>query len=170
MGKSTLIKGLQDRLGYHLVVHYEKPKLLECYEENSDWPLKAYQEASFDNMFRMLSGTMDVICDRAHLGEFVYSPMYRNYDGSYVFEQEKGFVSYGSKFHEQTTLVLLTTDNFDFITDDGMSFDFSKKEIEQNQFIKAFERSIIKRKLIINVHNGHGGYKTPATILDEVLR
>ena len=172
LGKSTLINGILNSLGYHQVMHFEKPRLLAIYQDEvlGRDPLRSYQEASFKNMFKLLSAyDANIICDRSHIGEAVYSDLYRNYDGNYVFDLEDAFIGSGSSFHLQTTLILLTTDNFGFITDDGMSFDFSKKEEEQNRFIKAVNRSKIKNKRIINVHNGQGGFKTPKQILDEIL-
>jgi hypothetical protein len=31
LGKSSLIKRIQDELGYHLVIHYDKPQILQRY-------------------------------------------------------------------------------------------------------------------------------------------
>jgi hypothetical protein len=67
-------------------------------------------------------------------------------------------------------LVLLITSDFGFIQDDGKSFDFNKKEEEQARFIKAFNESTIKDKVLVDVSNGNGSYKSPDQILAEVLR
>lgn len=181
LGKGTLIEGLQQELGYFQVIHYEKPKLLKSFleiQENlpghadhkKSQALKVYQEASFSQMFSMLSCSwMSFIMDRAHLGETVYAPRYRKYGGDYVFELEDMFINYtGSDFHEATLLVLLTTSDFSFIQDDGMSFDFDRKAEEQEDFKRAFEKSRIKAKLLIDVSNGKGGYKDATEILHTV--
>ena len=44
-------------------------------------------------MFRLLSGApnANIICNRAHLGECVYAPIYRGYWGEYVFDIENKF-------------------------------------------------------------------------------
>lgn len=110
-----------------------------------------------------------MICDRSHLGEVVYASLYRGYSGNYVFELEDAFIAAGSRFHKQTKLVLLVTDNFSIIQDDGNSFDFSMIESEQDQFMRALKRSRITNKQIVNVHDGNGSFKAPAAILQEVL-
>jgi hypothetical protein len=181
LGKDSLIEGLQDRLGYFLNIHYEKPKALEKYvaarkaqahlttEQVKSLALRDYQEASFINMLNLLSGNCRTILNRAHLGEYVYSPRYRGYDGSYVFELEQAFIESSSKFREKSLLVLLTTSDFSFIQDDGLSFDFAKKEEEQTDFIDAFNRSAFTNKLLIDVSNGKGGYRPYEEILEQVV-
>ena len=167
MGKSTLIEGLLQELGYHLVVHYDKPKRLTAYnfyEAFEGGSLLAYQNALYYNMFCIINSGARVIFDRGHLGEVVYAPMYRSYDGEYVFDCEHGADT------GDTRLVLLTTSDFSFIKDDGLSLDFSKKEEEQAAFVKAFDRSSIKDKVQVDVSNGRGGYKKPDEILAEVLK
>ena len=165
LGKSSLIEGLQQELGYFMVVHYEKPKLLKAYKMS---PYR-YQEASFNNMFQMLSFHGRFILDRTHLGEMVYAPMYRGYSGDYVIEMEKYHTLAGSDFADESLLVLLTTSDFSFIKDDGMSFDFSKKEEEQESFKRAFNMSTIKNKLIVDVANGKGFYREREDILAQVI-
>ena len=188
LGKDTLIDGIQQRLGHMQVVHYQKPSLLDHYVKqsqvalglpdtaNSSNPalrthaLKQYQQQSFSTMFKMLSSLDRLIMNRGHLGEFVYAPRYRGYDGSYVFDMERLFIhDQGSKLHETTLLVLLHTSSFDFIKDDGLSFDFDKKDEEQNDFMRAFEWSEIKHKLMLDIHDGAGGYVDRHQLLETVL-
>jgi thymidylate kinase len=173
LGKSSLIQGLKDQLGYFDVIHYQKPKLLQCYEHpDRNKALRRYQEQSFENMFKLLASGARLILDRAHLGESVYGNRYRNYDGNYVFILEHAVIASqypAITFADTTLLVLLTTSSFDFIQDDGLSFDFSKKEEEQQDFIKAFERSAIRHKLMIDVHDGHGGFRPKEEILNAVI-
>ena len=180
IGKGTLIGNLQRILGYHLVIHYEKPKLLDYYQytissRNLDFTdtqinqtaLREYQYHSFVNMFKLFTSNVPVICDRAHLGEIVYSPRYRGYSGEYVIELE----STARELHnyQEPKLVLLTTSDFSMIQDDGMSFDFSKKEEEQADFIAAFERSTIRDKILIDVADGNGGFKDADFIARQVI-
>ena len=163
MGKSTLIQGIQEELGYHLVVHYEKPKKLQAYAE-SETPLLQYQMALYRGMFDLIDADHQIIFDRGHLGEMVYAPIYRKYNGDYVLDGERWANT------RNTRLVLLTTSDFSFIQDDGLSLDFSKKEAEQDLFLKAFAKSNIKDKLVVDVSNGQGGYRSAKSILDEVLK
>jgi len=87
-----------------------------------------------------------------------------------VFDLEKHFVNcHNSKFHEKTLLVLLWTSSFDFLEDDGQSLDFNKKEEEQDDFIRAFERSIIKNKILVNATDETGKRKTKEQILERVM-
>lgn len=166
LGKSTLVQGLLHELGYYLVVHYDKPKKLDIYNQSlSDVnPLWYYQQKLYTQMFNMIHYGHNIIFDRGHLGEVVYAPLYRKYPGDYVFKMEQ------SSDLSRTRLVLLITSDFSFIQDDGLSHDFSKKEEEQARFIAAFHASNIKDKVMVDVCNGNGGYKTPKEVLAEVLK
>jgi nicotinamide riboside kinase len=192
LGKSTLIDALQQELGFFQVVHYEKPKYLLTHRNDAmalrsiiDSPAdeagikstcyRRYQIESFLTMFAMLSTGAPFIMDRAHLGEMVYAPRYRGYNGNYVLSLEHSTHSRALRSNTRSTikedvLILLTTSDFSFIVDDGLSFDFSAKEEEQADFIKAFNASSYSHKLCIDVHDGHGAFKRPTVILSEVLQ
>lgn len=168
MGKGTLISGLKNAHGFFQVIHFEKPERLDYYKSDTDrHQLEFYQRHSYRHMFQMLR-TGRFILDRAHLGEAVYAKRYRGYDGDYVFslEQDENFDRSGVL--ENTLLVLLTTSDFSFIQDDGLSLDFSKKEEEQDDFKRAFEKSIFRNKLMIDVSNRAGGYRDAKEILNLV--
>ena len=165
LGKSTLISGILNRLGYHEVIHFDKPKSLEVYSSS----LFKYQEASFKNLFRILSCSADVICDRSHIGEYVYAPLYRSYDGGYVYDLEDSYIASGSNFHLTNRLILLTCEDPSvFGEDDGQSFDWSMRRDEQDAFIRAVERSRIRDKKIIRVDR-NGEFRPAREILDEAL-
>jgi hypothetical protein len=207
LGKSSLIQRIQDEEGYHLVIHYDKPKALkhninvaELLKNSSKSMLDnqflynhsdedrdemrrhigmsgpelarvIYQQSTNFCMFELLKSPIPIIFDRTHLGEMVYSPLYRNYPGSYVFDLEKQFLAESSpKVGESVKLILLTTSNFDMLEDDGLSFDFAKKEDEQKMFIEAFNKSSLKNKVLVDVHNGNGGYKTYEEIFKEAMK
>jgi thymidylate kinase len=193
LGKSSLIKRIQDELGYHLVIHYDKPKLLDIhlqqakavkeagpcedgYNQNhvelSDENLAKmiYQEDANRAMFKMIAcANIPVIFDRTHLGEMVYAPLYRKYSGEYVYDYERWMLERKYDADKDVKLILLTTSNFDIVEDDGLGFDFSKKEDEQKMFIEAFNRSAIKNKVIVDVHNGNGGYKSFIEVFEEAI-
>lgn len=164
MGKGTLIEGILQTMGYHVVVHLEKPRKLKVYDDCTPTPLRLYQHDVYTQMFKMIDSGIEVIFDRAHLGEMVYAPLYRKYSGNYVLDYEKDVATHDAR------LILLTTSDFSFIQDDGLSLDFSKKEIEQAKFIEAFSQSTIEDKVIIDVCNGKGGYRPAAEILEAALR
>src|SRR5271167_1565154 len=101
LGKSTLIQGILDKLGYYKVIHFAKPQKLEAYENIADrylWgdtpvpeefrAVYLYQRESFRNSMLLARTGAKIIFDRWHIGEVVYSPMYRGYSGDYVFDLE----------------------------------------------------------------------------------
>jgi thymidylate kinase len=193
LGKSSLIKNIIDDLGYHLVVHYDKPQVLtalcdkadmiqSCQFSDTDYDesfktlslenlaRRLYQEEANRGMFQLIKSNVPVIFDRTHLGELVYAPMYRGYPGDYVFDMEREMLS--EKFYtadDDIRLILLTSSNLDMLEDDGLSFDPTKKGDEQRKFIEAFNRSQIKNKVIVDVHNGQGGYKTFEEVYCEAV-
>ena len=160
LGKDTLIKNIINSEGYHEVIHKQKPEALDIYLGD----LELYQKNSFKHMFQLIAtSTVPLIFNRGHLGENVYSPLYRGYDGSYVFDLESQVNT------DNVKLILLQSSDTSFLTDDGDSFDVSKQDAEQALFRIAFEKSNIKNKVRIDVHNGNGGFKTPEEILKEAL-
>jgi nicotinamide riboside kinase len=171
LGKSTLINNIQEQLGYHLVIHYDKPKKLRTYvEQDSSDALRYYQEQANRGMFELLKSNVPIIFDRTHLGELVYAPLYRKYSGEYVYEMEKELI--GSKpytHQDDIRLILLTSSNTEMLQDDGLSFDFTKKAEEQQLFIDAFNKSNLTNKVIVDVHNGKGGYKHYLEVLVEAM-
>jgi len=175
LGKDTLLRGIQDRLGYHLVLRYEKPPLLDCYArgEATHSPQRTYQEASFRTLLEILGfgSNLKILCNRSHLGEFVYAPIYRKYSGEYVFELEREF---RLNAKADIRLVLLTEDfqSSQHFVDDGKSLGTpEKRQAEQSMFIEAFERSVICDKRVICVTNRKSGTFRPSTeILEEALR
>lgn len=186
IGKSTLIEGLYQKLGYFQELHYQKPQLLDRYveqargeyvmEENLEplikrAALKAYQVASFIQMFHALESKGRFLMNRSHLGEYVYAPRYRWYDGSYVFDLERQFrLLSGTSFANTTLLVLVYTSDLSFITEDGQSLGgLDKREGEQADFKIAFERSIIKHKVMIDVCDGEGKFKPKPEVLNTAI-
>lgn len=169
LGKSSLIKGIQDMLGYHLVIHYDKPKKLEVYESLfKDKCLQKYQFEANQTMFNLIKSNVPLILDRTHLGEMVYAPLYRKYDGNYVYELEAEMLK-SLKNPKDVRLILLTSSNCDMLVDDGLSFDPTKKHQEQEMFKKAFNKSQITNKIMVDVHNGSGGYRPYLDILHEAV-
>lgn len=186
LGKSSLIKRIQDEFGYHMVIHYDKPLVLNNYLDlanqmkNLDENVKdlsldnlakyLYQYDTNANMFKLMETDIPIIFDRTHLGEMVYAPLYRRYSGDYVYELERQFLdSKPYTSDHNVRLILLTSSNTDMLVDDGLSFDPSKKNEEQNMFIAAFNRSAISNKVIIDVHDGKGGYKSYEEVFKEAM-
>lgn len=191
LGKSTLIQGIKNKLGYHLQFHRQKPEFLECLrdsaseymEDCSDAEIKKealfrYQLDCFRQDMNLITHSQylgpqsnekfNIIFDRSWIGEAVYSHMYRGYNGDYVFELEEDF-----NLHNTNSILILLTEDFAHsrhFVDDGESFDISKREHEQTLFIEAFHKSIVPHKLMINVTDvKSGGFRDKNEILQTVL-
>jgi hypothetical protein len=169
MGKSTLIEGLLNVLGYFLVIHYEKPKNLNFYRGCGETIscLKQYQTESFENMFNLLESKTNIIFDRTHIGENVYAKRYRNYSGDYIFALEK---IHASKLNDSILIVL--TGDTSILEDDGKSFDYTKRHEELSDFEDSFNVSTIKHKKLVNVTKKIDNivmYRSKEDILLEVL-
>ena len=94
---------------------------------------------------------INLIFNRSHLGETVYSPLYRGYSGDYVFDIEKKFTK---ALREDLYLITLTNDPHTILKrDDGKSFYGNEEEVkaELDGFKRAHRLSTIKNKLHINV-------------------
>ena len=94
-----------------------------------------------------------MICDRSHLGEMVYGPIYRNYTGEYVLDIEAVY-NVMKTFWDNVILITLVDKPERLIErDDGLSFsiDVDKKTTEINNFKNAHDKSTIKHKYIIDI-------------------
>lgn len=186
LGKSTLINGIKDRLGYHLHLHRQKPEWLDLYcppiidpQECKKQALKKYQVECFKQDMNLIANShylgkqsnqnFNIIFDRSWIGEAVYAPLYRGYNGDYVFDLETQF---NLASVSGLKLILLTEDfaHSKHFVDDGESFDITKREQEQQLFIDAFNKSNIKDKKIICVTDAvTGQFKSKSEILNQAL-
>ncbi len=150
LGKSTLVEKIQEKMGFHITYHCAKPKKLKRYTGSAiGCPLKTYQRATFIQMFKILEADVNVIFDRAHIGETVYAPGLRGYDGGYVYDLEKKYNTDGVR------LVLLYADNdFEVEDDKDSAQSWSLRPHEQEEFIRGFKRSSIVDKKMIQVNQG----------------
>ena len=179
LGKSTLIQSIKQRLGYYQVIHFSKPERLaaytnsyhydENYQKINNADLFHYQKSSFINSMLMVKSGARIIFDRWHLGEAVYSPLYRGYNGDYVFELEKKF-----ELDQQTNLrLILLVEDFSkskHFNDDGQSLgSVENRSKEQEMFINAFNKSIIADKSIVKVTSEDGKFRDREDILKEVV-
>jgi thymidylate kinase len=145
-GKSTVCSHLQNEHGFGYM-HFSKP------EGSNNLERAHFQKGTFDRMFKFVEALekqeANIVLDRAHLGELVYGPMYRGDSGvdlSYIHELER---LYGGSM----ILILMVHQNLDVIRDrdDGLGFDISKLEKEQELFVSAFIDSQISTKTILDV-------------------
>jgi thymidylate kinase len=174
LGKTSLVNNVVNKLGYYQKIHFSKPRVLDAIipEGTTNQRLREYQITCFQNFFTMTRAYgANIICDRAHLGEYVYSPLYREYDGRYVFDLEKDYeIDQDPRFR----LILLTEDfsvSKHFV-DDGLSLGTADRRYEeQERFIEAFHLSNIKDKRTINVTMpGIGAFHSMEHILNEALK
>ena len=152
VGKGTQIqrikRHLEEKGSLCHVLHYSNIKGSDV-EKRS----KEYYRQMFDIM-RYSFNRFNLILDRAHLGEFVYSPLYRNYDGSYIFDLEKNYLLHDT--YNGTKLIVFIDEAENLVhREDGFSFskDIEKKKEEIRRFDEAYDKSALN-KLLINI-NGH---------------
>lgn len=114
-----------------------------------------YSNTMYDDMFKLMLSAkeknINIIFNRSHLGEAVYSPLYRNYSGDYVFNIEKNYVD---ELRNELYLITLTNDPHTIWNrDDGKSFYKNEEGIkaEVEGFARAHRLSKIKNKLMLNV-------------------
>lgn len=166
MGKGTQIafieKEFEKRNKAVHIVHYSNIKL----DTNED--IKLASQIRYREMFRLMSVLPNenvLIFDRAHLGETVYSPIYRKYSGDFVFDYEKDYVNHNNP----VTKLIVFTDTPEAVIErdkkrgDGLSFslDVEKKREEIAAFERAYEMSSLDKKLI------HLNGRTPEQIWEE---
>ena len=157
LGKSTLINNILKHYGPHPIIHCSSPP------KGIENPGK-YQEKFFKECFRLLDNRFnDLIFDRCHLGEYIYGPLYRKTDPNFIFNIE----SFHPSACEETKLVLLCTDDFSIMKDDGLSFDYNARDKEQDLFFEAFQKSKIKNKYILKVNDGNQ-YRNEMDIFNEL--
>lgn len=152
-GKDTqqklLIKAFDDKIFHGF--HYSSLPFGDDVVKHHKYSAEMYEDM-FQLMYENLSNEhRNLIFNRSHLGESVYSPLYRNYSGDFVFDIENKWID---KLKDHLYLVVLTNDpETVFKRDDGLSFykdvEGVKKEVEQ--FERAYEMSNIQNKILINV-------------------
>jgi len=126
-----------------------------------------YSKELYEDMFKMMFDSKvdrNFIFDRSHLGEMVYAPLYRKYDGDYVLDIEK---KYTEDLANNLYLIVFINDPETILKrDDGLSYYQNLDGVRQevNYFIEAYNKSQIHNKILINVGN-----KTPQEIHEIVM-
>ena len=146
VGKGTQIEYIKKYVEekYNCPVHYMHYSNIKGAKD-----VRAVSEELYKQMFEIVGkdyGNCLIICDRSHIGEAVYSPIYRGYDGDYVFKLEKA----ANLYTEVGLLVFTETAENLIKRDDGLSFsiDVDKKNDEIARFKAAYDKSILRKKLI----------------------
>ncbi len=116
----------------------------------------------YGEMFGILESfdCTNFILDRAHIGEYVYSPIYRGYDGDYVFEMEAEYINYTNLEYTKPVLLCFFDDPYNLmLREDGNSYsakdntaaELKFKISEINAFHNGFMISNIPNKIEINI-------------------
>lgn len=148
-GKDTQIGLIQKKFKdetFH-VFHYAKVPF-KTKGDHLTYNNRLYRDM-FLMMFDNLGSDRNFIFNRSHLGESVYSPKYRDYDGDYVFGIEESFVD-TLKDHLMM-IVLVNTPDILVKRDDGNSLSNKVEDItyEREAFIRGYKKSKIHQKLLI---------------------
>jgi len=123
--------------------------------------VELWQKAHFMDMFDLIKTNLDndsrnLIFNRAHLGEYVYSHIYRKYEGDWIFDLEKSLFNNSDFYQSKIKLfVFYDSDNSNLhLREDGKSL---SKHYEENldkervRFLQAFEKSMISKKRIFDL-------------------
>lgn len=155
--KDTLIQRIRTHLSpkTQVLKFSNPPKLIKEPEE--------FQKIHFQDMFDLIEltlshGSRNLILNRAHLGEYVYSPIYRGYDGSWIFDMEESFLNNTEKYGDKIRLFLLyDSDNEQLgYREDGKSFsklNNKRLDFERKRFKLAFEECKIPKKFKFDLSN-----------------
>ena len=148
IGKNTFI---QKCLPGYKEIHLSKPP--------ADVDPLTWTKAEYADYFMTLKNSEGLVYNRGHIDEFVYGPIYRKVPTYWlkIYEQEV------KDDLDNTCFVLLLSKNFSVMQDDGQSLDYSRREEEQNLFIKHFDESPFKHKVKIYTIDEYG-YRSPNDI------
>jgi thymidylate kinase len=185
LGKSSLIEGLCKYFNFDNVIirHFGKPPEGLSPKEVLDYQFKCFNnEAQLVHEIKRLfhytkySYYNDIIIwNRAHLGEYVYSQMFRNGDPKELKEKllfwEKFNLNYKNEPYFQVYLITLIADPEFFLSrEDGNSFSkcLEEKTKELELFKEAHNFSVIENKLLVKVDKERQ-FRTKEEILNEVI-
>ena len=164
----TLVKKLLYPERLFQVLHYSKVPF-DTNKENMIYSLKLYYD-----MFRLFyKNDFNFIANRSHIGEMVYGPLFRHYDGDYVLQIEKRFAD-NPKWNNIALVTLVNDASILLEREDGSSLSKGKLEImdkEKRLFKLAHEKSIIPNKLLIECKNDTPEkiHETIANFLSEII-
>lgn len=168
LGKSTIIEGICKELNFDnvLVRHFGKPPKGMTPQEVLDFQFKCFDNEAnlIHEMRRMFHYSKyhyyddTIIWNRSHLGEFVYSQMFRSGNPKELKDKllfwERFHLNYKNEPDFQIYLITLTADpQFALRNEDGHSFSqtIEQKVKEIELFNEVHEFSTIEKKLIVKV-------------------
>lgn len=158
IGKNTFIENVLKTFDPDLKeIHLSKPP--------ADVDPLMYTKAEYAEYFMELKKNNHLVYNRGHIDEFVYGPLYRDQNTYWlkIYEQELWDVVLNTVF------ILLISENFNVMQDDGNSLDYSRRHEEQDLFLKHFQESPMKNKIIIRTID-RNGYRPIESIKDDFSR
>jgi len=163
------IKGIPN-FGTYIEDHYMNGEGMRQLTKNEKIKLASVSlyKQMFDIMKMAAENEINLILDRAHLGETVYSPLYREYEGDFVWVMEHAYstniegdptekiknnesvFSVNNAWYDTKLFVFYDLPENLIKRDDGLSFstDIVKKTDEVERFKKAFKKSCLYKSLI----------------------
>lgn len=149
--KSTIINRLiqtDENHNYH-TLHYGKPPKIEN--------VQSYQEKTYSQMFDLLNVKKDFILDRSHIGEMIWSPIYRKYDAKpFIQKIEKQWYQ-ENKIDKNIFLFVLVDSNYEkwSLRDDNQGLNNTSDLFKHLQEIEYFRNSLnmtcIERKFLFDL-------------------
>ena len=165
-GKSTLIKNIKNHFNHIAIQNLHYSNVNQSSIEDTISYTKKLHRDMFELMEFVTSvDNSGVICDRSHLGEMIYGPIYRGYDGEYVLDIEREY--HNRDIWNKIVLITMYNSPENLIDrDDGLSFstDINKKKNEIDNFVNAHNKSTITKKVLIDV-----GENTEEETFQQVL-
>jgi len=146
VGKDTQIR--------NIIKHFEVPfQVLHYYGcpiKNAGMNIK-FTKKLYQDMFWNIKENDYVICNRSHLGETVYAPIYRSLGADWIFNLEK---EYTDAYDDLILITIIDKAKNVIKRDDGLSLSTDKKQkkLEISMFKQAHEKSSIQNKLLININ------------------
>lgn len=180
LGKNTIIEGLCRVLDYDNISlrHFGKPKKGLSPTDVLDFQFKVFnKEALFVDQVRLLDideygyYNNTVIWNRSHLGEYVYSQMFRGVSAYAIANKIRTFEINSFSDKDDVYLISLTASPTFFLKqEDGLSLSktLNEKKREIKLFKTAHELSSIKNKKLLTVNRGKS-FKDKDLILGEIL-
>ena len=149
-GKSTIIEHIRKNVikkSQIVTMHSSSPP--KGVTDPMSWAYSHYVNLLTHSQVMAKGGTV-VLHDRSYIGEYVYGPMYRKTDSSWIFNDTER-ASLESLFDLDKMYLILCTDTIEnrLLRDDGLSqtIDEEKMSCEYKNFIEAFAFSGIKNKM-----------------------
>lgn len=158
IGKNTFIEKVLKDLDPELTeIHLSKPP--------ADVDPLMFTKAEYAEYFMELKKKNHLVYNRGHIDEFVYGPLYREQNTYWlkIYEDEMW------EEMKNTVFILLISENFNVMEDDGNSLDYSRRHEEQDLFLRYFQESPMQNKIIVKTIDKNG-YRNISSIKEDLIR